>query len=406
MRYSVLIPLLLAAGCSNGVNFPATGSTWPQPVVPDFAHKARFAISINLDDRVGFVNADVHAAQSFGTMPVGDVPVELEGPHHIAASPDGKYIYINLSNYVPGSGTGPHGSHGTGTVPGSLLKLDAATGERVGEVLVDRNPGDVILDSTGKYAFISHYDYLRLETQLSTAGADPTTGYSAVAVVDTESMTRISLTPVCPTLHGMGLSPDEKTLYAVCSLADSLAVIDVSDKAHPAVKQVVPVGANAGVGPNAIYQPYAVGVSPADGTVWIADTFSGDVRVYDSQKSAMDDTRTISLGGLGQPFFARFTKDGKTLLVPHQGDDALSVVDPATSKILQTVPFPTGSCLHVHAIQLTPDEQGAVAVCEGDHVTKPGTIVFLTMNPLTVTGFVQMGLYPDGAAWLPPIPQQ
>ena len=93
-------------------------------------------------------------------MPVGDVPVELEGPHHLAASPDGKYIYYNLSNYVPGTGSGPHGSHGIGTVPGSLVKLDAATSGSVAEVLVDRSPGDVILTSDGKLAFVTHYDLL------------------------------------------------------------------------------------------------------------------------------------------------------------------------------------------------------------------------------------------------------
>src|SRR6185369_4904641 len=164
---------------------------------------------------------------------------ELEGPHHIASSPDGKFLYVNLSNYVPGTGSGPHGSHGTGTVPGSLLKIDAATSAKVGEVLVDRSPGDVILNHAGNLAFVTHYDQLRLITQLG-AGTPPESGYSAIAVVDTEKMVRISLTPVCPTAHGEGLSADEKTLYVTCALSDELAVVDVSNPAKPVVTMKLP----------------------------------------------------------------------------------------------------------------------------------------------------------------------
>ena len=32
------------------------------------------------------------------------------------------------------------------------------------------------------------------------------------------------------------------------------------------------------------------------------------------------------------------------------------------------------------------------------------TAVFVTTNPFAITGFVQIGLFPDGAAWLPPAP--
>jgi len=80
------------------------------------------------------------------------VPVELEGPHHIASATDGSALYFNLSNYVPGAGGGPHGAHGTGNVPGSLVRVDPVTMQRRGEALVDRNPGDVILSADNKLA--------------------------------------------------------------------------------------------------------------------------------------------------------------------------------------------------------------------------------------------------------------
>jgi hypothetical protein len=57
------------------------------------------------------------------SAPVGFIPVELEGPHHITADPAGQFVYVNLSEAVVGSGSVPHGSHGTGTIPGFVLRI-------------------------------------------------------------------------------------------------------------------------------------------------------------------------------------------------------------------------------------------------------------------------------------------
>jgi hypothetical protein len=395
----ILALAIAATGCS--VQYPAN-SQWPTPVVPDWAHQARFAVTVNLADKLAFVSADSTKPALYGEIAVGDIPVELEGPHHLASSPDGKFIYYNLSNYVPGTGSGPHGSHGTGTVPGSLVKLDAATGEEIAEVLVDRSPGDVILSTDGSLAYVSHYDLLRLMTQLST-GAPAEQGYSAVAIVDTATMTRLSLTPVCPTAHGEGLSLDGKTLYVTCGLADQLALVDVTDPMHPTVINKVAIGPNPATPPSpAVYFPYALSVSPTDGTVWVSDNAAGDVRVFEPSSGKMNDSRMVPVGGVAM--FGAFTSDGKTLYVPHQGDDQVTKIDPTGVQPPFTMPLPNGSCKNAHAFVLTPDDKSAVMVCEGDHIVVPGTVVFLTTTPLAVTSFQQVGMFPDGAAWLPPAP--
>ena len=77
-------------------------------------------------------------------------------------------------------GSGPHGAHGTGNVPGNLVKLDARTNRSAAQVLIDRSPGDVILSADGKLAFVSHDDLARLNAQL-TRGLPAEQGYSSVA---------------------------------------------------------------------------------------------------------------------------------------------------------------------------------------------------------------------------------
>jgi DNA-binding beta-propeller fold protein YncE len=402
MQRLLCVVALASAACSPTIRFPSMGSDWPAPVVPDYAHEARFAMTVNLADRLAFVSAEATKPALLGEIPVGDVPVELEGPHHLAASPDGKFIYYNLSNYVPGTGTGPHGSHGTGTVPGSLVKLDAATGAEIAEVLVDRSPGDVILSQDGKYAFVTHYDLLRLAEGNF---VDDTPSWSAVAIVDTGSMVRLSLTPICPTAHGEGLSADESTLYVTCANSDELALVDVTDKTSPTVTRKLKVGPNPGTLQQPVYSPYALSVSPLDGSVWVSDNAAGDVRVYEPSTGKMNDGRAVPVGGVAM--FGAFSKDGKTLFVPHQGDDQITKIDTTGQTAPFTLPPPMGSCTNAHAFVIAPDGQNAVLVCEGDHLPQkmnPGTAVFFTVTPFTATGSVQVGLFPDGAAWLPPAP--
>jgi DNA-binding beta-propeller fold protein YncE len=284
-------------------------------------------------------------------------------------------------------------------VPGSLLKIDAHTSSKVGEVLVDRSPGDVILSKDGKLAFVTHYDLLRLQAQLA-SGAAPEKGFSGLAIVDTEKMTRLSLTSLCPTAHGEGLSADEKTLYVTCTLSDELAVVDVSNPAKPTLKMKLPVGPAPGPTGTPSYSPYALMVDPADGTVWISDNSSADVRVFDPATMKMDESKTVFTGGVSM--FAAFTHDGKNFYVPHQGDDRVTWVDTGTFT-QQELSLPQSVCLNVHAIVLTPDDQSAVAVCEGDHLNRPGTVVTINLQGFFVVGAVSVGLFPDGAAWLPPV---
>ncbi len=402
MRSSPALALVVAAvaGC-GGVSFPPNAS-WPAPTAPAFDGKARFAITNNKSDTLSFIAADT-TGQKLGDVPIGDNPVELEGPHHLATPPDGKYIFYNLSNYVPGSGTGPHGAHGTGTVPGSLVKLDARTYQPLGEVLVSRSPGDVILSADGKLAFVSHYDLVAVQTALSTAGATEESAYSDLAIVDTATMTRLSLTPVCVEAHGEGLSADGKTLYVTCALFDQLAVVDVTDPAHPTVTARVPIGPtpNKFPSPTPSYGPYALAVNPVDGTVWISDNNSADVRVYDPAQGKMDGSKTVQLGDV--TMFAAFDADASHIYVPLRSSATLVKIDTKTLKT-QMLPTPTSACTNAHAFVMAPDRATGVLVCEGDQVMIPGSVVTISVGGFSVLGAAMTGMFSDGAAWLPASP--
>lgn len=385
------------AGCGGTtVVFPPDGGSWGAAPIPAFASKPRLAVTDNGDDTIAIVSLDLPTPALYGFLPIGDIPVEREGPHHIAVTPDGKTILIPLSNYVPGSGAGPHGSHGLGTVPGSLLKLDARNGARIAETTIDRNPGDVLLSHDGKTAYVSHFDRIRFMQWEQQTGQPESVGYSAIAAVQVGTMARPPLYPTCPTEHGMALSPDEKLLYVTCADTDQLAILDL--QSHQV--QRLFVGPAPGMNGSAAYFPYAVARSPSDGTLWISCNTTGEVRVYDPATGKMDPSRTVRVGGV--PLFGDFLSDGKTLLLPHQGDDQVSVIDTARAMETMVIPLKPEACLNAHVLKVMPGDKTAYVVCEGDHLRRPGTVVAIDLEAHAVLGYVTVGMFPDGIAYLPP----
>lgn len=387
----------LCLGCERAVTFPE-GLAWdPVPVAP-YIGQTRLGVTNNGDDTLSFVSTDsLDAPRILGTATVGNSPIEPEGPHHLVASPDGQFIYFNLSNYVVSGGGGPHGAHGTGSVPGFLVKLDVRTGRKVAEVLVDRSPGDVILSADGKLAYVSHYDLARLQQQLL-KGAPAEQGYSSLFVVDTGSMRVVSQTPLCPTTHGQGLSADGRTLYVTCSLSDQLAIVDVGDPAKPVVRARVDIGSPPGPAGNPRFAPYALAVH-RDGGVWISNNQSDDVRVFDPQRMQMDPAKVIPVGGVAM--FGDFSADGRTLYVPHQGDERVTAIDTQTLAV-RHLALPKDRCIAAHELRRLPTGDGAVVVCEGDH-RAPGSLVFLDLAGWSVRGTVQVGVFPDAVIVLPPL---
>ncbi|HEY0708919.1 MAG TPA: hypothetical protein VGG33_19070, partial [Polyangia bacterium] len=139
-----------------------------------------------------------------GRVVVGFNPVELENPHHIAADPAGRYVYLNLTLAGVGAGLGPHGMHGASVQAGFGVKLAAVTGREVARAKVDANPGDSTLSADGRTLYVTHYDE---------AGWRQHGRASNLVIVDTERMVVRARVPLCPAAHGVRVSADGNTLY-------------------------------------------------------------------------------------------------------------------------------------------------------------------------------------------------
>ncbi|HVG59865.1 MAG TPA: hypothetical protein VNA24_15020 [Hyalangium sp.] len=374
---------------------------WPaQGSLPPIGPAGRIVITNNLDDTLSLLDLDTMDSPGWGELariPVGLNPVELEGPHHTAVSPDGAFYYVGISNYVPGAGSGPHGAHGAGTSDGYCLKLDSTTNRLVGSVRVDPNPGDVIVSKDGRTLYQTHFDLVKI-AEVAKRGGSEQEMYSRMAILDAETMTRKEMVPVCPAPHAVRLSLDGRRAYIAC-WSDEVAVVELEQPGHPVSR--VKVGPNAGTAVSPRYEPYALTVSPTTGAVWVSSLAdrggSYEVQYLDPATLTMDPDRTVRLGG--PPLFGTFTRDGRTFYMPFQNVDAIAIIDPDTSTVQENIPLAPSGCLNVHQVELTPDERYALVVCEGDHVG-PGTFHFVDLAEKKVVKTVPVGIFPDSVAIL------
>jgi DNA-binding beta-propeller fold protein YncE len=394
------IGLLLCACASNGCNdglLPVPDlvlgleSHWPRASTYSGVGAGRLVVTNSIDDTLSLFDLAKVGQPDFAELlriPVGLTPVELEGPHHAAFDPSGEHYYINISNYVPGAGGGPHGSRGTGLSNGYVLKYRSSDNELVDYQEVDRSPGDLAVSNDGKELYVSHYDFQKIIDVASSGGPESEMD-TRFLILDAETLDLKTALTLCPGAHGVKLSPDGARAFVSC-ISDEVAVVDLTTSDY-AVRRV-PLAADAGSAIAPKYEPYALTLAPS-GDVWASCRSRNELRVIDAQTLAVDTARIVVV--TGAPMFGDFSPDGSTLYVPTQINDVIAVIDPATGMLQREIPLGS-ACLNVHQFRFTPDGRWGLVVCEGDHGSVPGSLMVLDMmNGGTFVQAAPVGRFPD-----------
>jgi DNA-binding beta-propeller fold protein YncE len=363
---------------------------WPDRAPATHPPQGRLVVTNDLEDTLSFFDVSKvgqGVLPELERVPVGKNPVEIEAPHHAAMTAQGDFLFVNLGNFAPGTGSGPHGAqHGGNKVSGTLLKIRTRDNVTVGSARVDRNPGDLAISPDSKQIAVSHFDLLRITEATQGEAPDPD---ARVLLVDAETMEVTARIRVCPAPHGLVYSKDGKRLYVAC-FSDEIAVVNLLAPEFPVTR--IKVASNAGDAYRAVHQPYAVAESPLTRDVFISCLGSGEVRVLKAQSLTIDEARTRLVGG--SPYIGAFSADGNTLWVPHQGDDRISEIDPATGVQRRVLTPNKGSCINVHQVMPAPDPRYLVAVCEGYHVGA-GTLVVLDVQTGATLSVTNVGVFPD-----------
>jgi len=336
-------------------------------------------------DRVARVVMDAGGLRVERERSVSTRPHEMNGPHGVAATRDGRHYLVTL---------------GHGTPFGALWKLDSGSDEVLGRVTLGRFPATVDVTPDGRYAFVSNFN-LHGDHVLS-----------SISKVDVRVMAEVARVETCVMPHGSRVSPDGSRHYSVCMMDDALVEIDVVTGGISRMISVAPgregermvtpdVHAHAAVpshadraaaGGHGECSPTWAQPDPSGAHVYVACNATAEVL----EIRVSDGSLARRFGTGPRPYNTEVTPDGRLLVVTLRDAEtsATEVHDLRDGRRLASI---RNSTTLPHGIAVTPDSRYAFVSVEG-RGAEPGRVDVLDLRRLTLVGSVEVGQQAAGIA--------
>lgn len=296
---------------------------------------------------VGAESADLMHRIRFGpsgvvvekTIPVGELAAEMEGPHGLAISPDGRYLHLTTGHGFP---------------DGKYWRYELGPDTLVGPgTLLGNFPATIDVTPDGLYAFSANFN-LHGDMVPST-----------MSVVYTPTNTEVARPVTCVMPHGSRITPDGLFHYSACMMDDQLVEIDTrtfevsrrfllaKGKEGPLDKAVTMVG--MAMDEHAGHDMHAAhGAAPK--------TVSAPVDPAQLGAAALGMKHDMTPNTCS-PTWAQPSVDGKLVYVACNKGDEILAVDRASWTI--TTRMPTGR--GVYNLATTPDGSMLVATLKQGH---------------------------------------
>ena len=158
-------------------------------------------VTAESEDEVALIKFDGKEATVVKRIPVGVWPAEIEGPHGINISPDGKYWYLSLAH---------------GNPYGTLYKYSTETNKVVGKVTLGLFPASLQVSTATGLLYCVNFNLHGDMVQ------------SSVSVVDPENMIELRQIPTGIMPHGSRISNDGLFQYSVGMMSGELFEIDAA----------------------------------------------------------------------------------------------------------------------------------------------------------------------------------
>lgn len=361
---------------------------------------------------VGAESADLLHRIRFGpegtvverTIPVGELAAEMEGPHGLAISRDGKYLHLTTGHGFPDGkywryALGPDTLLGPGTLLGNF-------------------PASIDVSPDGLYAIAANFN---LHGDMVP---------SSHSVVYTPTHTEVTRIVTCTMPHGSRIEPGGRFHYSGCMMDDQLVEIDtrsftVSRRFSLAKGKEGPLdpgdrgamAAHAGHADHAAAAAARPEVDPADvgyrgarhpmapstcSPTWAQPSADG-ARVYVACNKAdelieVDRERWAIVRRMATgrgPYNVGVTPDGRLVLVTLKQGAGFQVFDAATGRSLATF---TSSTTVTHGVAVSPDSRYAFVSSEGVGAA-PGKVDVYDLRALARVGSVDVGQQAGGIAF-------
>jgi DNA-binding beta-propeller fold protein YncE len=209
LSFAPLAPLALLFACAQHTALAqAVKPSAPQAATTTAAHPVAAPAQDYLvyvlseaADRIALVRFGPKGARVEKEFETGSMPVDIDGPHGIAVSPDKQFYYVSL---------------GHGRPNGSVWKYRASDDSVLGRVALGMFPATMDLTPDGQFLYVVNFN---LHGDMIP---------SSVSVVATEPMVEIARIETCTMPHGSRLNPQGTKQYSACMMDDMLVEIDTS----------------------------------------------------------------------------------------------------------------------------------------------------------------------------------
>lgn len=339
---------------------------------------------------VGAESADLVHRIRFGpggavvekTIPVGESPTEMEGPHGLQISRDGKYLHMTTGH---GSPDGKYWRY--------VLGPDTLAGPGI---FLGFFPASIDVTPDGLYAFAVNFN---LHGEMVP---------SSVSVVYTPDHSEVARITTCTMPHGSRLDPSGQFQYSTCMMDDQLVEIDarsfeVSRRYGLAVGKEGPVaiGGEGGEGGHASHGGHRM-VPATCSPTWAQPSVDGRF-VYVACNKADEiveiDRKEWSIArrfktGRG-PYNLAVTADGKYLLATLKQGGGFQVFDLAGG---QSVLEAKSSTILTHGVVSSPDSRYAFVSVEGKGA-EPGKVDIYDLARRERVASVAVGQQAGGIAF-------
>ncbi len=333
---------------------PPASATSAQPPTQDYL----VYVVCESADKVVLVRFGPKGLQIGHETRIGLMPMDINGPHGIAVSPDKQFLYVSV---------------GHGRPDGSVWKLKTGTDEVIRFAPLGLFPATTDISRDGAFLYVANANF----------HGDMVP--SSISVVATDEMVEVKRITTCTMPHGSRLNPQGTKHYSACMMDDMLAEIDTQTFE---VSRYFMLSAGKEMGMSGAPDKQMKMSELTCVPTWAQPSNDGS-EIYVACNKAND---IVAVGATSWKLLRRFpagtgvynlamTKDGRLIATNKRGQ-SVSVFDPKTGKELARIPTKRKI---VHGAVVTPDNRYAFISVEGIG-SDPGTVEVIDLNSLTNVG--------------------
>ena len=303
------------------------------------------------------------------TIPVGELPIETEGPHGLRISPDGEVLYMTTGHGIP---------------DGKMWKWKTGADTLLADpILLGYFPATLDVTPDGLYAFVANFNLHGERVP------------SSVSVVYTPSMMEVAQTETCTMPHGGRLHPDGDRLYSACMMDDQVVEIDtrsfeVTRRFSVSLEHPTPMSSAPATGPPTCSPTWAA-PAPDGQHVYVACNAGDEILELSSDRWEL--VRRFKTGR--GPYNLDVTPDGTTLVATLKQGAGIEFFDLSAGKSRGQI---EASTTVTHGVVISPDSRYAFVSVEGVGA-EPGKVDVIDLSLLQRVASVEVAQQAGGIAF-------